>query len=260
MAFRLIDTEILQNEAAILKTKLPANYIASGILYKENGFADAITDICRPISTSQRVIEKDNNTLRFYNFTTDLQSNQIPTNAETIDLSKSPALEYIDDYMFEDRDTVKNIILPETTKYIGIGTFLNCNNLQSININDIINLGSDAFNGCNNLYIEAFPPSLEHIGHSSLCGVKYNVRQIEIPEGIDELYAYCMANSNINKIWIRNTCSRVFSLAFSGNPDDLEIYCEAPSQPTDWDYDWNKKQLDEDERYTVHWNVTERPW
>ncbi len=87
----------------------------------------------------------------------------------------------------------KNSVIPNYVTIIGVGAFLCCNNLTSINIpSSVISIGRDAFYGCSRLTSVVIPSSVTSIGYRAFFG-----------------------------------CSR------------LTIYCEAESQPSGWDSNWD---------------------
>lgn len=120
------------------------------------------------------------------------------------------------DGAFENCDSIKEIILPNTISTIGEKAFAECSSLEIIEIPEsVISIGRHAFYKC---------ASLE---------------EIIIPNGVENIdniaFVYC---TNLKKIVIPRSVETVGYHLFSGS-ENLIIYCETNFQPSGWDDSWN---------------------
>ena len=106
--------------------------------------------------------------------------------------------------------------IPETVASIGVGVFAMCSRLTSVNLPDnLTEIPQSMFALCENLSSITIPESVTSIGlnaFSSCTGLK----SIIIPKSV----------------------TYIDEEAFSGC-DNLTIYCEAESQPEEWNENWN---------------------
>ena len=134
------------------------------------------------------------------------------------------------DGAFENCDSIKQIILPNTITTIGEKAFAECSSLETIKIpKSVISIGRHAFYKC---------ASLE---------------EIIIPNGVENIddiaFVYC---TNLKKIVIPRSVETVGYHLFSGSAN-LTIYCETISQPSGWDNSWNYYE------YPVVWGYVQEP-
>ena len=172
-----------------------------------------------------------------------------------------------------------NIEIPNSVTSIGNCAFVGCSNLKNIAIpNSVSFIGSSAFNGCSSLesitlpflgngidqthfgyifgassysdndwYVPTSLKSVTITGGTSIDNYAFNdcymLTSITIPNSIvsvgDDAFSRC---SNLKSIVIPNSVTSIGSYAFYGC-SNLTIYCEAESQPSGWDYDWNADSL-----------------
>ena len=163
----------------------------------------------------------------FYNCTS-LESIEIPNSVTVIgvnaftscnslkNITISESLTGIGICAFYDCWQLESINIPNGVTSILRGTFTNCWNLQSINIpNSVTSIGSEAFYDCYNLKSINIPNSVTSIGDSAFYGCD-GLENITIPEGVTSIGEYAFYNCK-----------------------SLTIYCEAESQPTGWNHEWN---------------------
>ena len=131
---------------------------------------------------------------------------------------------------FENCDSIKEIILPNTIITIGEKAFAECSSLETIEIpKSVISIGRHAFYKC---------ASLE---------------EIIIPNGVENIdniaFVYC---TNLKKIVIPRSVETVGYHLFADS-EDLIIYCETNYQPSGWDDSWNYYE------YPVVWGYVQEP-
>lgn len=168
--------------------------------------------------------------------------------------------------MFNDRDKLTSIVLPETLERIESGAFYDCDGLTSIDIPaSVTYIGSDAFRSSRNL---AKVTGMEGLSHSD----SYNAWNVfmetaitepvyggsvflylppsmtgsyEVPAGIKMTTAGSMRNSQLSSITLPGSLTDLGDDTFQDCPNLTEIYCYAPVPPTChsgvWEYGFNKE-------------------
>lgn len=100
---------------------------------------------------------------------------------ETVRLPKS--VKKIDDYCFSGCINLKSITFPENLMYIGEGSFLDCESLDSIyldNIKNMVDIGEYAFRGCTALKGAVMPLQLGQVGDGSFSQCK-SLKYVSFP-------------------------------------------------------------------------------
>ena len=137
------------------------------------------------------------------------------TNLSNVSLGNS--IQEIQEGTFYGCDSLSSIVIPNSVTIIGASAFEGCGNLTSVVLgNSITIIGEFAFNYCTHLESIVFSNSLTKIGR--------------------EAFYYCWS---LKSIIIPNSVTYIGYKAF-GDCFDLTIYCEAESQPSEWQYGWNK--------------------
>ncbi len=137
----------------------------------------------------------------------------------------------------------------ENTKTLAGGVFQDCVNLKTVTIPDSVSfIGTDAFEYCSELREVNLNDSLKVIGDyafSACCGLL----EINIPDSVTQIgkFAFWMCE-RITSVEIPDSVRYVGFSAFScGNM--REVYCEAESEPAEWDEYWDNGLSDA----TIYW-------
>ena len=126
----------------------------------------------------------------------------------------------INDYAFQNNQTVKKITLPSTLQRIGNLVFSNCMALEEINLPDSITyIGSNAFANCDSLREITLPASLNYISSGTFTDCQ-NLQKVDMKDGVTRI------NSNAFQ-----ECNSLSEIIFSKNLQQIEIhafwYCYA---------------------------------
>ncbi|MBD5085874.1 MAG: leucine-rich repeat domain-containing protein [Clostridiales bacterium] len=135
----------------------------------------------------------------------------------------------------------KNSVIPNYVTSISDYAFYYCKSLTSIEIpSNVTSIGRYAFSGCNNLTSATVPTiALSYLPKNKLKTVRINGGT-----HIDrKAFSYC---SSLESVFIPKSVTSIDAFAFI-SCNNLKIYCEAESQPSGWDEDWN------DEGFSVEW-------
>ena len=120
-------------------------------------------------------------------------------------------------YLWESTaDTIRSCTINSNCKFIASNAFYGCTELMSITFPEgVVSIGEYAFRSCESLTRITIPESLTSIGEWAFYYCTGLV-SIIIPEGVTSIDSYAFYYCN-----------------------DLTIYCEAVSQPSGWDSNWN---------------------
>ncbi|MDE5655299.1 MAG: leucine-rich repeat domain-containing protein, partial [Clostridia bacterium] len=147
-------------------------------------------------------------------------------------------------YIFGDVIIANNIIYKDMNYHItriGFGSFSVCSNLTSIYIpSSVTSINEVAFEGCISLESVIFEENskLSSIGNGAFFYCT-NLKNVVIPTSVTKIdYQAFVGCSNIANIEIPKSVTSMGDSVFSGCTS-LTIYCEAESQPSEWNSDWN---------------------
>ena len=146
----------------------------------------------------------------------------------------------IDDYAFTGCTSLTSITIPDSVTSIGDSAFLGCASLESITIpNSVTSIGYSAFYCCTSLTSITIPDSVTSIGKQAFYYCT-SLKSVIIPDSVTSIgdYAFCNCRS-LTSIVIPDSVTSIGSSAFS-SCTSLAIYCEASSEPSGWDSDWNQ--------------------
>ena len=106
------------------------------------------------------------------------------------------------------------ILVPSNVTTINDSTFSNCTSLSTVTLEGVVDIGDSAFSRCSTLTDITLPNTLISIGSSAFNRISQD--NIIIPISVTSI--------DINAF---NNCN------------NLVIYCEASSKPSDWNNNWN---------------------
>lgn len=130
-----------------------------------------------------------------------------------------------------------SITLPGSLTSIGEQVFYGCYDLTTINLpNSMTSIGDRVFEGCHDLTTINLPDGLISIGERAFADC-YRLASITLPDGLISIGAYAFYDCRINLIVIPESVTSVGKGVFYSC--GAYIFCEAESQPSGWDSDWN---------------------
>lgn len=143
-------------------------------------------------------------------------------------------LKRIELYAFNDCRALETIYIPEGVEYIGARAFEDCHALKEIHIPDSVKeIGTGAFCACEKITQIHLPKSLKKISDSLFYGCKsLNFDLLEIPETITEIGSQAFASTNIQSFCTPDSvttigyglfdrCPSLKSLTISDNVTEL---------------------------------------
>ena len=150
---------------------------------------------------------------------------------------------------FWECESLDNVVLPSNLKMLGNSAFEDCKSLTKIVIPEGVKyIQTSTFSNCKSLKDVTLPKSLESIWRYSFAKCS-SLTEIVIPKGVESIGSRCFQEcKNLRKIFIPKSVLWLDYNCFKECPN-LTIYCEADSQPGEWD-EWNP-----DNRPVV-WNCT----
>ena len=162
----------------------------------------------------------------------------------------------IESYAFAHCDSLTSITIPNSVTSIGDNAFSGCSSLINVyykgDIEDWCNIyfSDDASNPmfyADNLYINekllegelVISSSVTNIGQYAFYSCD-SLTSITISDSVTSIENYAFAHcDSLTSITIPNSVTSIENYAFA-YCDSLIIYCEASSEPSGWDYYWNR--------------------
>lgn len=181
------------------------------------------------------------------------------TTVTTVILPNS--IQSIGDFAFSWASSLDTIVLPNSLTSIGSFSFWGCNSLTSINIpTSVTKIGDAAFAACGLEEVTiphgvtriekstflgcpitsiVIPNSVVSIDDSAFAGTRLETVTFETGTLLKHIGAYAFWGCNsLTSIVIPNGVEFIGESAFR-DCELLTIYCEAETQPTGWNFNWN---------------------
>ena len=135
--------------------------------------------------------------------------------------------------------SITTVTIDSNCKVISDRAFSRCKSLTNIVIpNSVISIGNYMFYGCTSLTSIEIPNSVTSIGDGAFFYCD-SLTSIEIPNSVTSIgksaFSWC---DSLTNIVIPNSVTSIGDLAFR-YCESLTIYCEAESEPSGWNSDWN---------------------
>lgn len=126
---------------------------------------------------------------------------------------------------FENNDSLKGIIIPDTVISIGDYAFNDCSSLEKVTLGENIeSIGEFAFINCYALSSINLPDSITEIGKSAFNG--NNLTQITLPKGLTEIATGTFCNGQWEEITIPCNVKIIGDQAFAGDRKMKKVYIE----------------------------------
>ena len=149
------------------------------------------------------------------------------------------------------KENITDVVIPSTitvngTEYnvtsIEKYAFHDCESLTSITIPDgVTSIGEYAFSGCSLLSTIVIPDSVTSIGKYAFYDCK-SLSTIAIPNSVTSIGEFAFSGcSLLSTIVIPDSVISIGKKAFA-RCKSLTIFCEASSQPSEWNSSWNPKR------------------
>ena len=136
--------------------------------------------------------------------------------------------------------SLKNIEIPSGMTTICYGSFYGCTSLTSITIpNSVTTIGENAFSGCKSLTSIEIPSGITTISRNAFSACTF-LTSITIPNSVTTIGGGAFGGcTSLKSVIIPRSVITIGECAFDNNFKSLTtIYCEAESQPEDWDSYW----------------------
>lgn len=97
------------------------------------------------------------------------------------------SMQIIEDYAFEDCESITELVIPDGVTRIGKGAFKNCENLQSVKIpGSVKNIDDEAFYGCARLTQIALDEGVKTIGEAAFANCA-SLAEITVPKSMKQI-------------------------------------------------------------------------
>ena len=169
------------------------------------------------------------------------------------------AITYLGDYAFSECLKLVSIPSLEQVTYLGASAFFQCRKLESVILpNNITEIKAYTFSGCESLEEIILPSNLVKIENSAFQSC-HSLKYIIIPEGVTIIEGSAFYEcGSLREIILPSTLEYIGTCVFLGCyvlnslfiPKNVEyigsagmntgipVYCEADSQPDEWEHDW----------------------
>ena len=149
---------------------------------------------------------------------------------------------------FKNCKSLTEMTFPTGLEYIGSTAFCDCENLEKVQFPNTLRTIRDSFEACKKIRKITIPGSVEKLYYSfQECS---SLSTIILEDGVGLILGKAFSKTAIKEIYLPDSVILSSENAFDGCSQDLVIYCEASSEPKDWDPLWNKAG------YKVVWSVS----
>ena len=133
-------------------------------------------------------------------------------------------------------------------EFIGSMAFVGCENLEEVHFPNTLKTVMNSFESCKKIRKITIPGSVEKL-YYSFQGCT-SLSTIILEDGVGSILGKAFSKTAIKEIYLPDSVILDSENAFDGCSQDLVIYCEASSEPKDWDPLWNKAG------YKVVWSAS----
>lgn len=229
------------------------NYISGHTA--DNWYPDS-TIICWGVSYDEKIIEKDNFIYSIYdsNIATIIkylgneENVNIPSTIEIDGINCN--IYHIGSYAFQDCQSLKSVVIPDSVSTIGWGAFAGCTSLKNVTLpKNIESIKYETFAECSSLETINLPSSITLIDEESFWGCT-SLESINIPSSVEIIGSLAFAGcSSLKMIYIPKSVTEMGGSVFQAC-SSLVIYCEgpAPTSTYNWRENWNDGR-------PVYWNI-----
>ncbi len=149
----------------------------------------------------------------------------------------------------DDYSVVRNVVIEDEVTLIANDAFSNFTNVSSISGGEnLVSIGTRAFDGtvfAKNSYVGG-----ALYFNNILIDVKPSTKELLIAEGTTSVSDGVFSDTYyLEDLWIPSSVKGLKEKTFTTEGNDMRIYCQADSQPSDWDEGWNAYNI------PVQWNV-----
>lgn len=145
------------------------------------------------------------------------------------DSSSNPL--FIAGHLYLDGQEITELDLPNTN-YIGSYVFINCKNIKSVKLSDVVSqISQYAFSGCSGITSLKLPQALNSIGAYAFNGCM-GLTEITIPS-VQRISRCAFQDCrNLKILYIGNNVKTIYERAFALCPKMTDVYCYAGNVPS----------------------------
>ena len=142
-------------------------------------------------------------------------------------------------YAFYSCNSLTSVVIPDSVKSIGDDAFYSCDSLTSVSMDDsVTSIGYCAFSDCTSLTSVTIGNSVTSIGDCAFLDCT-SLESIVIPDSVTSIGKVAFYGCrSLTSVVIPDSVKSIGEWAFY-YCTSLTIYCEAESEPSGWDSDWN---------------------
>lgn len=155
-----------------------------------------------------------------------------------VDITLPNSITLIEEEAFLGCTALNTITIPNKVTEIKNNVFSGCTKLETVTLHSNINsIGDYAFYKCSSLKLIEISSNIKTIGVSAFEGCS-SLSSIVLYNGTEEIKENAFKDcTNLEMFIIPSSVKVVGKEAFNNNPK-LQIICQLPSKPTEWDTNW----------------------